>query len=82
MKVLMLKLQYSGHLMKRAESLEKTLMLGKTEGQKQNGATENLPFVKHGWIRRIFMLSEINKKKNTNTYSMLSFISGLLKTKQ
>ena len=23
---------------------------------------ENLPFVKHGWIRRIFMLSEINQK--------------------
>ena len=30
---LMLKLQYFGHLMRRAESLEKTLMLGKTEGR-------------------------------------------------
>ena len=30
--VLRLKLQYFGHLMKRANSLEKTLMLGKTEG--------------------------------------------------
>ena len=30
---LMLKLQYFGHLMQRAESLEKTLMLGKTEGR-------------------------------------------------
>ena len=29
---LMLKLQYFGHLMRRADSLEKTLMLGKTEG--------------------------------------------------
>ena len=29
---LMLKLQHSGHLMHRAKSLEKTLMLGKTEG--------------------------------------------------
>ena len=29
--LLKLKLQYSGHLMKRADSLEKTLMLGKTE---------------------------------------------------
>jgi len=29
----MLKLQYFGHLMKRADSLEKTLMLGKTEGK-------------------------------------------------
>ena len=29
---LMLKLQYFGHLMQRANTLEKTLMLGKTEG--------------------------------------------------
>ena len=29
--MLRLKLQYSGHLMRRADSLEKTLMLGKTE---------------------------------------------------
>ena len=31
----MLKLQYFGHLMQRADSLEKTLMLGKTEGRKR-----------------------------------------------
>ena len=31
---LTLKLQYSGHLMQKANSLEKTLMLGKTEGRK------------------------------------------------
>ena len=31
---LMLKLQYFGHLMRRADSLEKTLMLGKTEGRR------------------------------------------------
>ena len=30
--MLKLKLQYSGHLMRRTDSLEKTLMLGKTEG--------------------------------------------------
>ena len=29
-----LKLQYFGHLMRRANSLEKTLMLGKTEGRR------------------------------------------------
>ena len=34
---LMLKLQYFGHLMWRANSLEKTLMLGKTEGRKRRG---------------------------------------------
>ena len=32
---LMLKLQYCGHLMQRANSLEKTLMLGKTEGRRR-----------------------------------------------
>ena len=33
--MLMLKLQYFGHLMRRADSLEKTLMLGKIEGRRQ-----------------------------------------------
>ena len=33
----MLKLQYFGHLMQRADSLEKTLMLGKIEGRKRRG---------------------------------------------
>ena len=32
---LMLKLQYFGHLMKRADSLEKTLVLGKIEGRRR-----------------------------------------------
>ena len=32
-----LKLQYSGHLMRRADSLEKTLMLGKIEGRRRRG---------------------------------------------
>ena len=34
---LMLKLQYFGHLMQRADLLEKTLMLGKTEGRRRRG---------------------------------------------
>ena len=33
----MLKLQYSGHLMRRADSLEKTLMLGKIEVRRRRG---------------------------------------------
>ena len=33
----MLKLQYFGHMMQRTGSLEKTLMLGKTEGRKRRG---------------------------------------------
>ena len=35
--MLKLKLQYFGHLMRRADSLEKTLMLGKIEGKKRRG---------------------------------------------
>ena len=35
--MLKLKLQYFGHLMERADSLEKTLMLGKIEGGKRRG---------------------------------------------
>ena len=35
--LLKLKLQYFGHLMQRADSLEKTLMLGKIEGKKRRG---------------------------------------------
>ena len=35
--MLKLKLQYFGHLMGRTDSLEKTLMLGKTEGRRRRG---------------------------------------------
>ena len=35
--ILKLKLQYSGHLMQRADSFEKTLVLGKIEGRRRRG---------------------------------------------
>ena len=35
--MLQLRLQYFGHLMQRADSLEKTLMLGKIEGMRRRG---------------------------------------------
>ena len=35
--MLKLKLQYFGHLMRRADTLEKTLMLGKIEGRRRRG---------------------------------------------
>ena len=35
--MLKLKLKYFGHLMRRADSLEKTLMLGKSEGKRRRG---------------------------------------------
>ena len=39
--MLRLKLQYFGHLIQKTDSLEKTLMLGKTEGRGEKGATED-----------------------------------------
>ena len=38
---LKLKLQYFGHLMQRADSLAKPLMLGKIEGREEKGRTED-----------------------------------------
>ena len=48
--MLKLKLQYFGHLMQRADSLEKTLMLGKIEGRRRSGVTENEMV---GWHHRL-----------------------------
>ena len=39
--MLKLKLQYFGHLMRRVDSLEKTLRLGKIEGRRRKGTTED-----------------------------------------
>ena len=39
--MLKLKLQYFGHQMRRADSFEKTLMLGKIEGRRRRGTTED-----------------------------------------
>ena len=39
--MLKLKLHYFGHLMRRVDSLEKTLMLGEIEGQEEKGMTED-----------------------------------------
>ena len=39
--MLKLKLQYFGQLMRRTDSFEKTLMLGKIEGSREKGTTED-----------------------------------------
>ena len=39
--MLKLKLQYFGHLMRTADTLEKTLMLGEIEGGRRKGTTED-----------------------------------------
>ena len=46
--MLKLKLQYFGHLMRRTDSLKKTLMLGKTEGRRK-GRHEDIPDVA-SWV--------------------------------
>ena len=48
--MLKLKLQYFGHLMRRVNSQEKTLMLGKIEGKEETEVTENEIV---GWHHRL-----------------------------
>ena len=48
--MLKLKFQYFGHLMQRADSLQKTLMLGKIEGKRRRGITEDEMV---GWHHRL-----------------------------
>ena len=48
--MLKLKLQYVGHLMRRVDSLEKTLMLGGIGGQEEKGTTEDELV---GWHHRL-----------------------------
>ena len=47
--MLKLKLQYFGHLMQSADSLEKTLMLGKTQGRRRRGRQDEMV----GWHHRL-----------------------------
>ena len=48
-KGLMLKLQYFGHLMRRTDSLEKTLMLGEIKGRRRRGRRDEMV----GWHHRL-----------------------------
>ena len=55
--MLNLQLQYSGHLMLRTESLEKTLMLGRTEGGKGRGRQRTR------WLGGIIDSMDMNLRK-------------------
>ena len=57
LKGLMLKLQYFGHLLRRADSLEKTLMLGKIEGRRRRGQQ------RMRWLDSITSAMEMNLGK-------------------
>ena len=50
--MLKLKLQYLGHLMWRTDSFEETLMLGKIEGRRRRGVTEDEMVGLHHWLNR------------------------------
>ena len=55
--MLKLKLQYFGFLMRRTDSLEKTLMMGKTEGKKKSGR------LRMGWLDGITDSMDMNLSK-------------------
>ena len=55
--MLKLKLQYFGHLMRRTDSLEKTLMLGKVEGRRRRGRQ------RMRWLVAITDLMDMNLSK-------------------
>ena len=55
--MLKLKLQYFGHLMRRIESLEKTLMLGKIEGRRRRGLQ------RMRWLTGIINLMDVSLSK-------------------
>ena len=59
--MLKLKLQYFGHLMQRVDSLEKTLMLGKIEGQRRKG------WQRMRWLDSITDSTDLNLSKLRET---------------
>ena len=61
------KLQYFGHLMQRANSLEKTLMLGKTEGKRRKGRQRGK------WLNNITNLMDMNLSRLWETLSLVCY---------
>jgi len=62
-----MKLQYFGHLMRRADSLEKTLMLGKIEGRRRKGRQR---------MRRLNVSTDLMDKSLSKFWEMLKEREG------
>ena len=69
---LMLKLQYFGHLMRRANSLEKTLMLGKIEGKKRRGQQ------RMRWLDSITDSMDMNLSKLSTLFQYALFLTNCI----
>ena len=76
--MLKLKLQYFGHLMQRADSLEKTLMLGKIEGRGRKGQQRMrcLDSITNSMDMRLSKLREIEKDREASCAT----VHGVTKT--
>ena len=61
--MLKLKLKYFGHLMRRADSLEKTLMLGKTEDRRRGQRMRQLDDITYSMGMSLSKLQEMVKDK-------------------
>ena len=71
---LVLKLQYFGHLMPRADSLEKTLMLGKTENRRRTGWQKR-------WLNSIPSSLDMNLSKLWDGEAWHAAVHGVAKSK-
>ena len=75
--MLKLKLQYFGHLMQRADSLEKTIILGKIEGKRRRGCQRirQLGSITNSMDMNLSKLEEIGKNKGV----WLAAVDGISK---